>query len=990
MTKKYQNFQKYSVLVLIHLEEVMFELSDQHGFLTYTNKFYLGKFSEVDWVNYNDSLNKTDVIFDFIQTQLDTINAYGLQVLEHPQLGKIVILDDYGLKGGLKGSQVLQVALSGAQILGGAALGPINPWLGSAFISSGFTTGVKALQNENCNTEEYLKTAGVAFTTGLVSGGFGLLGGFKWAVCGNAFSRPVGTAMQSLINQQPLPSSQELIQDFVIGGISGGVSNAASAGTSQLTRSALNKLVNPVRSTLAKVVTEGLTAATAGTSSQVTATVTENILYQRPITQDLTIRSLSANAFMSGAVGSLQTYILHRQTGKNVKVVLQSDDGNDERILWSGNEKDYLEFQIEEKLQALYGTMDIDEMVLKLAELTEQNSTTSKRKADFDMDEAETIKRIKRDSPPVPRDQWDRPITAKEIVVNGENVSVNQIKMAEYLSNVMACKLWGGDPAFHNPDAKKAMYNQFLEDQQGNPKRTYNRLVCSVSTFMLGGEAARVAKPLIAQYKANLPANHETVGYLNAVPQKNLIAQVYIEEIDEGLKTAGYKPLTRLQKTNLTLSLHEILEDTRTRDQEDSFIKVALAQTAGHFPVENIQAVESMFYKAEQTAKAIGQHEFQGLERKELGRVHGTSTLVVKAILQFAEEVVREILRQGFGLGGQTDGKQITPTAGVANQPNLVPIKKVEKKETFFHNPLPAHKESTTESVVLQAPIVSPIPLLVKPSPSLVKPSPSCGKPIEVNPPTEKPVVPATNDSTKPIGNKLNIKTTEKQKEKNKKGQEQWRNSKTGQFNKGPKDIPVHNNSFFNGPSGSLKREDSSAGIINNIHYVKPTQVNSQLELGLTQTTAVSAVHINQENGMPAFSVSAVSVLEVAKTEKSRLDLFPVTLGASFAEKEISLSAQVSIAKAQTTFESQPHCHKGSCTQTSLTLDLHLGSVGIKGGFGQKESKSGVKNTTVKAGVGLGLFGASTHVDVKTWKDPDSTSDINTELTDVLVQQKFK
>jgi len=58
MTKKYHNFQKYSVLVLIHHEEVIFELCAQDGSLTQTNKFYLGKFSHANWLNYSASLNK--------------------------------------------------------------------------------------------------------------------------------------------------------------------------------------------------------------------------------------------------------------------------------------------------------------------------------------------------------------------------------------------------------------------------------------------------------------------------------------------------------------------------------------------------------------------------------------------------------------------------------------------------------------------------------------------------------------------------------------------------------------------------------------------------------------------------------------------------------------------------------------------------------------------------------------------------------------------
>jgi len=479
---------------------------------------------------------------------------------------------------------------------------------------------------------------------------------------------------------------------------------------------------------------------------------------------------------------------------------------------------------------------------------------------------------------------------------------------------------------------------------------------------------------------------------LNAVPQKNLIAQVYIEEINQGLETAGYIPLTEVQKSNLTLILHEILEDTRTRKQEDSFIKAALTQTKGHFPAKDIKSVETMFYKAEQTAKAIGQHEFQGLEKQDLERVHGKSTLAAKSLLKIAEEIVREVLKEGFGVGLQTNGKKTTPTIGVAKQPYLIPVNTVEKTEAVATNPILAQKEVFSHSVMMEAPLV--------PSPVLclsVKTSTSCEKQLKVDPSRtkihkEKSVASERNESSKPIGNKLNIETTEKQKEKNKKDRVQWRNSNTGQFFQAPhKEITYSKNHFFNKPGLNIKREELSAGIIKKIPYIEPKQVNSHVQMGLTQSTSVSALQVSKENGALAVTVAADSRLEILKSDTVRVDLFAATLSASASDKELGFSAQVSAVTAQTTLKSSPNCHQGSCTEASLILDLHLGSAGIKAGFGQKELESGVKSTTVSAGIGAGLFGVSAQVDVKTWKNTEGALAQNgTELQDVLIQPKIK
>ncbi|KTC71630.1 hypothetical protein Lbir_1485 [Legionella birminghamensis] len=992
------NFKDHTISVYLYNDKLRFKLRNRDGQTHHSSNYHLAKWLEDNLSTFPAYSNDSQFLCRYIQHQLRQFctsnHSKFVQVFDDRRSTekKVVIGEPYGLLGGVTGGQILQVTCSGLQIAAAVALTPVNPWLASGVWSSGVATLTQAIQDENLSTAKYLSTGVVSASTGLLGGGANILlgQGVTAMLVGGALSKPAGRALEAVVTQQPLPSGEDLLSDVVVGGIANVVGGKTSEYTSKASGFVLGKMINPVSSALNATVSQSLTAASAATSSQITSQVTENVLLEKPLGHNLTPSSLVATALASGAAGGIQAYMQHQE--RRIKLIVQDEDGN-ERVIWSGSEQDYEDYDIAKKVEEWQGTMDLDELTERLAEETGEKSSR-KRKADDD--DSGRAKKAKVE-PLVPPEKWDDSLTAVKLVKAERAAGGGINAIAKRMSDILACKFWGGDPANHDNAAKEAMRIQFEKDQDGSSQRHEKRLIRSASRYMEAHRIEHAAKALLVQYESQKPATIQTIKYFNEAPQKDLIVQVYIQKIDNEFKKAGYSSLDGDQKAQLTMICNEHLTKTPTDRQKEAFINAGFAIAGGNFTDDQRGAAYNIFKKAQETAVNVGERRFDGLEVQKKERVHKNRTKVLKCAVGVVEQAAKEVLRGGAGAGVQTDGQQVKLTVGPAKQPDMVPVYTSGEKGQFSQQLEDAVKK-TAPTVREQAPlsliketVVSPPPLKHLPLPVKRPAAPVNNRNNNLPPNKVARATPAT--ASKVERSKLPVKTETKQKEKDKKGREHWRytgnkNKKDGQFAAAPhKQMSTSRNGLFSRPGVNLKQGDKSVGVTNSTSYVAPLDISSHVQLELTQTTSVGVAHMTSESGVPAVSATASSRLEVAKMKKARLDLFAVDLNASASDKELGLSAQVSLAQVQTVLETKPVCQKGSCTKVTVVASLHAGSAGIKAGF----SNNG-NNTKVSAGVGLGLFGASAQVNIEKWTENTGNTGVQSTsgLQDPLIQPRIK
>ncbi|RAP35436.1 hypothetical protein B1207_12080 [Legionella quinlivanii] len=988
MKVKFENFQKYTISVSLDEGRLQFKLrTSSESFRT--NDYQLTE-SFKSLSTFPASQNNEQLLCTFIQEQFKTLNPRQVEVVDVMPSGKKVVIGvSYGLMGGVTSNQILKLTFSGVQMVAAVAVGTLNPVAGAVLMSSATGTAIKVLQDKNCSTRDYFKTALINGTATLAGGGpAALVGeGYKAIILAGALSRPTAKVMEAVVDNKKLPSGKELIGEVVVGGITNVVGNKTSEWTSKASQLVLSKLINPASSALKAVVNQSLTAATAATSSQVTSTLTENIILQQPLGKNLEPATLVATALASGAAGGIHAYMNHQD--KRVKLTVQDDDGN-ERVLWSGSEQDYEDYDIAEKVKEWQEVMDLDQLTERLAEITGEKSS-GKRKADDDGDEISRVKRA-RVEPLVPFEKWDDSLTAEKLVKTERHAGGGIQAIAQRMADTLACKFWGGDPAYHDSAAKEAMRVQFEKDQEGSSKRHEKRLIRSATRYMESNRAEPAAKALLAQYESQKPVTVQTVKYLNSVPQANLIVQVFIEKIDKEFKKAGYSPLNGQQKTELTMICNQHLETTATDRQRDSFINACFATAGGNFPPKDIAKGREIFALAQETAVKIGRRQFGGLDEVKQERVHKNRTKVLKSVVRVGEQAVKEVFKGGVGVGVQTNGQDVKATVGTAKQPDAIPVYNSGEKGQFskqldeaVNKPAPAREQPVSmdieETVLLQkSALPATLPLSLK--------RPALPEKAKNTPPQKKVAKEKTSaSSSKAERTKLTIPTKEKQKEKDKKDNTRWRDPKTGRYTTAPqKQIPTGGIGFFNKPGLSIRDADRTAAVSNSVSFVEPVKLSENIQVELTKSTSVSAVQVTTESGIPSVSVAASTRLEVLKTEGgSRVDLFTGDVTGNVSSEGFSVGARVSAAKGQTFFRSKPSCNQDTCTTVTVVGELSLLSAGGEVGFSNKENK-----TSVKLGVGVGPIGASTQVIVEKSKNYTNGSVEGPEMSDMIVKTRMK
>lgn len=954
----YINFQKYSISVTVREEDVYFQFTDGHGCPHETKQFSLEKFTAQDWAEYIESENRPNFLKDYIETQLTTLNPYGLAVTEDKNIGLTVIIGSYGLPGGGRISQTAQLFSSALQFVGGIGIGFINPWVGNGFISAALASAIRAW-HDNCTFSDYLQASGLGFVAGASSAGMSsLVGGIEGVMLGGGISNAVSTSLESLIKEKRMPPAKKILKDFFVGGISSSVRNI----TQNASRAQLQALIKSYELTSDPVAMEGLSAFFAGPVSETAANLTENALNQRPLNENITPARLAANAFVSGFIASLQTYIYLQQQGKIVKILLAAKDGSEERILWSGSEDDFHKYNIAEKIKELQQIpgIDVDELIFRLAELSEQDTSGLKRKSDVPVH--------------IPRPEWDELNTAAAIVLYAENKSQNNIGLkAIYLMQVMAYKLWGAEEN-HDEAAKAAMLFKFYQDQNSRHRnKHYNYLIHSVSSYLALSQAKEVVPPLIAHYEAKLEVNADVVRYLSMIPQEDLIVQVYIEQIDQNLQKQNCMPLSKLDKVNLSVSLHNSLTKEITSKQDNHFIQQAFGAISRYFHADkfSIEAIEDMLNKALTTAMAIGQHEFINLQPKKLARISRRLTRFGLHLKDAIVKMIRDVAHNGIEVRVQTDGQDIKASLGAPGQAHALPIYDSAAKNTFTNDfaktlnnrPTPEKINFDQVSIQKSAPFFQPSPVITKLPVWHDKISTKISPPIKNNSQTMQvnSIKKRTIDSA---SSEMDVKTQKRQRTKNSKGQVQWRD-KTGKFTKAlTKEFPVSKLPAVHA-GVNITQNELTVGKINNIDYVKPKQLSPNTYLGLTQSTSVSASK-SLEKGKPYVAVAADSHLALVNSDKMEIDLLPATLGASASERGFNLNAQASVARARTTVKLPKRCSKESCTQTSVNIAVTGLSVGVKAGFSHQSNKSGNKVTTISGGAGVGPLGFFVEVNMDT------------------------